>query len=151
MNGRSGPADLWPESDSCITHSERGQCFGSASSGGTCPVLSSSHTEFQDWQSCRDRKRKRDARETPSQVSGGAAEESRRAPVATAAVGVDGDLADSRTIRTVFTHQAVGVRPVWRVFGHQGNSNCDLLQSLDGALDLMETKRENQILRCERI
>lgn len=60
--------------------------------------------------------------------------------MATVAVRVDGDQADPRTFRTVFTHEAVGVRPVWRVFGHQGNSNCDLLQTVDGALDLMETR-----------
>lgn len=64
--------------------------------------------------------------------------------MATVAVRVDGDQADARTFRTVFTHEAVRVRPVWRVFGHQGNRNNDLLQMVDGSLDLMETRHQRR-------
>lgn len=65
--------------------------------------------------------------------------------MATVAVRVDGDQADPRTFGTVFTHQAVGVGPVWKVFGHQGNGNRDLLQTVDGALDLMGARRRELI------
>lgn len=66
-----------------------------------------------------------------------------RAPVATVAVRVDDGQADSRAFGAVFTHEAVGVRSVRRVFGHQGHGKVDLLQMVDGALDLGETRRKN--------
>lgn len=54
---------------------------------------------------------------------------------------VDGDHADARPVGTVFTHEAVRVRPVRQVFGHEGNGDGDLLQVLNGALDLRESGR----------
>lgn len=69
----------------------------------------------------------------------------RGAPVTSVAVRVERHHADSRTIRAVFTHKAVGVRPVWEVFGHQGNSNCDPLYVINGTLNLNErTGKEHE-------
>lgn len=62
--------------------------------------------------------------------------------MATVAVRVDDDQADPRAFGTVFTHEAVGVRPVRRVFGHQGHGKGDLLQMLNGALDLRDETEE---------
>lgn len=49
---------------------------------------------------------------------------------------VDGDHADARPVGTVFTHEAVRVRPVREVFGHEGDGDGDLRQVLDATLDL---------------
>ena len=54
------------------------------------------------------------------------------------AVGVKADDTDSGTIRTVFTHKAVGVWAVRVVFGHQGNSDHHFFYVLNGTLELKE-------------
>lgn len=54
------------------------------------------------------------------------------------AVGVKADDTDSGTIRTVFTHKAVGVWAVRVVFGHQGNSDHSFFYVLNGTLELKE-------------
>lgn len=48
-------------------------------------------------------------------------------PVTSVVARVECDKTDPCTIWTVFTHEAVGVRPVWEVFGHQGNCDVDPL------------------------
>lgn len=71
--------------------------------------------------------------------------EMRGAPVTSVAVRVERHHADSWTIRAVFTHKAVGVRPVWEVFGNQGNSDCDPLYVINGTLNLNErTGKEDE-------
>lgn len=58
--------------------------------------------------------------------------------MASIAVRIERDHADSRIVRTVFAHKTVGVRPVWEVFGHQGSGDFDPLYVVDGALNLKE-------------
>lgn len=68
-----------------------------------------------------------------------------RAPVTSVAVRIKCDQADSWSIRAVFTHKTVGVRPMWRVFGHQGNGDCDLLYIVNGTLHLKwKTRQEHK-------
>lgn len=64
------------------------------------------------------------------------------APVSSAGVRIEWDHTDSRGLRAIFTHKAVGVRPVREVFSHQGNSDSNPLYVVNGTLDLTEGTRE---------
>lgn len=65
-------------------------------------------------------------------------------PVPSVTVWAKTDHANSRAFRTVFTHKAVGVRPVREVFGHQGNCDRHLLYVLNGTLNLKEVEGEEE-------
>lgn len=73
-------------------------------------------------------------------------------PVASVVVRINGDHADSRTVRrAVFTHKAVRMRPVWGVFCHQGNSDYDLFQVVNGSLNLTERTGQGKKEGCSMV
>ena len=61
--------------------------------------------------------------------------------MASVLVRVETDHTDPCTLSTIFTHEAVRVRAVGDVLGHQGDGDSHLLDMLDGTIDLWKVWR----------